>query len=142
METQRRQSKEEEPSRAFLKRIQSLGPNFNSKVEKFKDSIKSLTDELSTWKKIENQVLADVAESIRNIDDLIERNDEYRTSQSDPQELERKKEKIIDDCIKQIQNHITMKNGTKKGIKDVNQALNQHSIGGRHQRRMQRIGYW
>ncbi|KAJ8629650.1 hypothetical protein MRB53_022973 [Persea americana] len=92
METQRRQSKEEEPSRAFLKRIQSLGPNFNSKVEKFKDSIKSLTDELSTWKKIENQVLADVAESIRNIDDLIERNDEYSTSQSDPQAPEKNAE--------------------------------------------------
>ncbi|XXG72402.1 hypothetical protein AAC387_Pa07g1506 [Persea americana] len=105
METQRRQSKEEEPFRAFLKKIQSLGPNFNSKVEEFKDSIRSLTHGLSTWKEIEKQVLADLAESIRNIDDLIESN-EYSTSQSDPQDLESCFNEKINKCIGQIKIHI------------------------------------
>ncbi|RWR84813.1 disease resistance RPP13-like protein 4 [Cinnamomum micranthum f. kanehirae] len=122
MITQRHQSKEEEPFRTFLKRIQSLGNNFNSKVKEFEDSIKSLTHELSTWKKIENQVLADVAESIRNIDDL---NESYEyTSQSDPQELERKKDsglnEIINKCIEQIKKHI--KNEDEEGDKNSKQG--------------------
>ncbi|KAJ8629647.1 hypothetical protein MRB53_022970 [Persea americana] len=124
METQRRQSKEEEPFRAFLKRIQSLGPNFNSKVEEFKKSIERLTHELSTWKKIESQVLADVAESIRNIDDLIESN-ECSTSQSDPRDLESRLNEKINKCIEQIKIHIhdfMTKSEDKEGDKNSEQG--------------------